>query len=118
MDKQIQKISSLDGKITINYQQIFKDILKKKYPEKNKDCSLILNKENLSAIDIIELNKKIFGTDKETEHFNQKHRSYCKTDILKILDYQKKNKLNNTQLSIYFKLSRNTITKWKKMFLT
>ena len=60
------------------------------------------------------LNEIIFG--KKTE--NQKFKSYKRSDILKILDYQKKYKLNNSQLANHFNISRNTVTKWKKMFLT
>lgn len=55
-------------------------------------------------------NEIIFG--KKTE--NQKFKSYKRSDILKILDYQKKHKLNNIQLAKHFKMSRNTITKYKK----
>ena len=104
-------------KSDINYKQIYSDILDKKFPEKSLECYSILNKRNLSAIDIIELNKKIFESNKEAEHVNQKYRSYNKSDIFKVLEYQKKHKLNNSQLARHFKLSRNTVTKWKKLFL-
>ena len=98
-----------------DYKLIFTDILDKKFPHKKEKCQILLKKKNLSAMDIIELNNNIFNTpDRE----NQKYRSYSKSDILKILDYQKKHKLNNSQLSKHFKLSRNSVTKWKKMFLT
>ena len=40
-----------------------------------------------------------------------------KTTILEILQYQKNNNLNNNQLADHFKLSRNTITKWKKIYI-
>lgn len=100
-----------------NYKHIYSDILIKKYPEKKEECNSILVKKNLSTTDIIELNQKIFGITKEIEKINQRHRSYNKIDILEILDYQKKNKLNNSQLANHFGLSRNTITKWKKIFL-
>ncbi|CAI8842149.1 helix-turn-helix domain-containing protein [Chryseobacterium sp. IT-36CA2] len=104
-------------KSTINYQQIFMDILDAKYPEKKAACLPLLQKENLSEIDIITLNQKIFGkADKKIENLNQKHRSYGKSAILKILDFQKKNNMNNLELASYFNLSRNTITKWKKIF--
>ncbi len=100
-----------------NYRRIYSDILNK-HPEKKAECLPLLKKENLSVLDIIELNKIIFGiVDKQKQAENQKHRSYSKSDILKILDYQKKNNLNNTQLANNFSLSRNTIAKWKKMFL-
>ena len=104
-------------KQNINYQQIFRDILDTKYPEKKKVCIPLLQKENLSAMDIVKINTKIFGISRENETSNQKHRSYHKSDILKILDYQKKHNLNNSQLANYFKLSRNTVAKWKKIFL-
>lgn len=109
---------SKNNDTTPDYKTIYTDILNKKYPHKKQDCKNILDKNNISVLDILELNRKIFGnSDKETESFNQKHRSYSKTDIIKILDYQKKHNLNNIQLARHFKLSRNTIAKWKKIFI-
>ncbi|WP_223559482.1 helix-turn-helix domain-containing protein [Chryseobacterium lathyri] len=101
-----------------NYKNIYSDILTKKFPHKRKECEVLLNMDSLSFLHIIQLNTIIFGTsDNQTENFNQKHRSYRKSDILKILEYQKKYNLNNIQLANHFKLSRNSVTKWKKMFL-
>ena len=101
-----------------DYKMIYLDIIRKKHPDKEKKCGSILKKINLSAIDIIRLNDLIFGIkDKEVEAFNQNHRSYSKSDILKILDYQKRHKLNNSELSRHFRLSRNTISKWRRIFL-
>ncbi|WP_228455565.1 helix-turn-helix domain-containing protein [Chryseobacterium potabilaquae] len=94
------------------------DILDKKYPEKKKECASILRKETLSILDIIELNKRIFGFfDEETNAFNQSHRAYNRASILQILDYQKHNKMNNSELARHFKLSRHTVAKWKKKYL-
>ena len=98
-----------------NYKQIFKDILDRKYPEKRNACENILNKTTLSIVDVIEINTKIFG--KRIINNSQKFRSYKKSDILNILDYQKENGLNNSQLANHFRLSRNTVSKWKKLFL-
>lgn len=101
-----------------NYDQIYVDILNKKFPHKKEECKVFLEKPELSTIDILELNKKIFEyPDKETEAFNQKHRSYSKSDIIKILEYQKNNNLNNSELSRHFLIGRNTITKWRKIFI-
>nr|WP_279324438.1 helix-turn-helix domain-containing protein [Chryseobacterium pyrolae] len=111
MDKQIQNIKP-------NYIKIYSDIIHKKFPEKMDQCKNILQKENLSVLDILELNKKIFGNSElDTEKFNQRHRAYNETAIKQILDYQSKNKCNNTELAKYFKLSRNTVTRWKKLFI-
>lgn len=105
-------------KSSINYRQIYLDILESKFPHKKRECMSLLEKRNLSAMDVIILNKRIFGIiDKETELFNQKHRSYNENDILQILNYQNNHKLNNSQLATHFKLSRNTIAKWRKIFL-
>lgn len=99
-----------------DYKTIYTDIIRKKCPERIEEFIMFLSKPSLSGLDVIKLNNKIFGTaDRESQRINQKHRSYSKSDILKILSYQKKNHLNNTQLSIHFKLSRNTVAKWRKM---
>lgn len=98
-----------------DYKKIYSDLLSKKYPHKSEECSILLNKDDLSILDIINLNKKIFGNqDVEIAKENQKHRSYNKETILQILEYQNKNRLNNTQLANHFHLSRNTVAKWKK----
>lgn len=98
-----------------DYNCIYRDIIAKKYPQKSIECEKILGKKKLNAIDILEVNQRIFGSKNKSQ--KQSHRSYKKSDILKILDYQKKHKFNNIELARHFKLSRNTITKWKKIFL-
>ncbi|MDR6462663.1 helix-turn-helix domain-containing protein [Chryseobacterium indologenes] len=104
-------------KSTPDYNQIYKDIINKKYPSRKEECEFLLNKDNLSILDIIELNNKIFGLpDHITEAFNQSHRSYDKYSVLMMLQYQKRNKLTNSQLAKHFKLSKNTVTKWRKLF--
>lgn len=100
-----------------NYKSIYTDIIIKKFPEKKEIGNFILKKEELSILDIIKINELIYETtDKDTVHFNQSLRSYNKSFVFDILEYQKKNKLNNSQLARHFKLSRNTVTKWKKLF--
>ncbi|WP_117590729.1 helix-turn-helix domain-containing protein [Chryseobacterium sp. FH2] len=97
------------------YKKIYSDILTKKFPGKINECQSILSKEELSVLDIIQLNERIFGCH-EISADNQRLRSYDNQSISKILEYQKKYDLNNTQLSIHFKLSRNTIARWKSKF--
>lgn len=112
MDKETQQ-----RVIIPNYKRIYEDLLDRKYPHKKEACKAVLAKEKLSSIDVFLLNNLIFDKDIRDEHeSDQKYRSYDKTSILKILQYQKKNKLNNTQLADHFGLSRNTVAKWKKMF--
>lgn len=103
---------------TPDYQKIYHDMIRLKYPEKADLCREILKKDNLDFFNIIKLNN-IISSKKDIDRFrdNQKLKAYGKNDILKILDYQKKHHLNNTQLGIHFNLSRNTVAKWKKQFL-
>ncbi|UHO37144.1 helix-turn-helix domain-containing protein [Chryseobacterium capnotolerans] len=103
--------------MTPNYKQIYIDFLDSKKPEKKSYCMSILSKTEISALDIIDLNKIIFGNNKDDIIDRQRHKAYDKKTIFKILDYQKKQHLNNKQLATHFKLSRNTVAKWKKIFL-
>lgn len=115
MDKKIQKrdLSRPD------YKKIYHDMIMKKYPEKSDLLSSFLKKETLSDLDVLSLSNAVSGIqERETVIFNQMHRSYNHETIKEILKYQNNNKLNNTQLAIHFKLSRNTIAKWKKIFST
>lgn len=101
-----------------DFKKIYQDMIEMKYPkQRSEKCTRILQKKRLSVLDIIKLNRLIIGfSDKEVNSFNQKHKSYDVDTILKILRYQKENNMNNTQLANHFKLSRNTVTKWKKYY--
>lgn len=114
MDKQVRKTQRL----VPDYKRIYRDILEKKFPEKIEDCQSLLEKKQLNTLDIQKLNQKVFGiSDKELMKENRKYCSYSKADILRMLDYQKKNKLNNRELAQHFKLSRNSVSKWRKLFI-
>ena len=100
-----------------NYRLIYNDLINTKHPHKQKECSTILGKKEISMLDVIKLNTIIFGIkDRETYMLNQKHRSYDQKTVIEILNYQRKNELNNTELANHFSLSRNTVAKWKKHF--
>lgn len=104
--------------MTPDYKQIYTDIIEEKFPEKIDDIKIMRKIERISsAIDIITLNNLIFGkSELLTECGNQKLRSYDHKSIVNILEYQKKNKLNNAETANHFKMSRNTISKWKRIF--
>ena len=99
----------------INYKAIFQDLLTLKYPERLSEFQEILKKNTFNELDVLEISKKL-SSSIETNSENGKYRSYSKSTILKILEYQKKNQLNNAQLASHFGLSRNTVTKWKNLF--
>lgn len=112
MDKQIQRqnLSKPD------YKKIYWDIIRKKFPDKEEMCEAILEKKTLTVLDVLQINTILFGKREKKESFNKNHRCYDKESICTILQYQKLNGLNNSQLASKFRLSRNTITKWKRMF--
>ena len=112
MDGKVQNIISAP-----NYQKIYKDLIQQKFPDKFDLCKSLLQKESFCTLDVISLNKIIFETrDKDTESFDQKHRCYDEKSIFKILQHQKRLNLNNSQIASIYKLSRNTIAKWKKLY--
>ena len=95
-----------------DYKKIYQDLLEIKYPELKDECSIILEKNELQILDVLKLNKIIFGRGNKG---NNDLKSYDKSAIKGILDYQKKNNLNNVQLADHFEISRNTISRWKKI---
>ncbi|WP_185288099.1 helix-turn-helix domain-containing protein [Chryseobacterium lactis] len=108
----------MNKSIKPDYSKIYRDIVAKKFPDKKELCSHILKKKKLSVLDIIEVNTLLFQkTQPESGMVNQRFRAYDKSTILQILDFQKINGLNNKQLALHYKLSRNTVTKWRRQFL-
>ncbi|KMQ58452.1 hypothetical protein ACM46_22385 [Chryseobacterium angstadtii] len=100
-----------------DYVRIYRDIIQMNYPEKEILTRDILNKKSkLTFLEVVKLNTIIFGSITNGSIENQKHRSYNKKTIHYILEYQIKNNLNNMQTAQHFKMSRNTISKWKKLF--
>lgn len=101
-----------------DYIRIYSDLISKKHPDKTLPCERFLKKKKLTVLEVIKLNELIFEnkTEKESSSSNQKFRSYNKSAILEILNFQSKHNMNNSQLAIHFNLSRNTVAKWKKTF--
>ncbi len=108
MDKKISAIETCFP----DYARIYSDLIRMKHPEKMKECQYFLSKKNLTSMDVIKMNEIIFGKIS----FNQKYRSYDDSTIIAILKHQKISGMNNTELSIHYNLSRNTIRKWKEKY--
>lgn len=109
MAKQVQTINTGP-----DYKRIYHDFINSKCPDKLKYVKRYLSKERMSLSDVLKVNNIIFS-DRLSE--NQKFKSYDKAAIFEMLIYQKKHKLNNSQLARHFRLSRNTVTRWKRIFL-
>lgn len=100
-----------------HYVKIYRDLVRMKYPQHWEDVKELLEKDELSYFEIERLNKKLFQTNSPNkEQLQQKYKAYDEKTITQILLYQKKNNLNNLQLAKHFKLSRNTVAKWRKIF--
>lgn len=95
-----------------NYQKIYEDIIQKKFPEKINQTKKLLKKD-MDFLDVIKVSE-ILNARKTSE--NQKHKSYDLDSIIKILDVQKKNNYTNTVIADKFKISRNTVAKWRKIY--
>lgn len=100
------------------YRKLYVDLIRDKYPYKEQDISLFLIKKVWTALDVIEINELLFGSNKDKSDVvvDKKHRAYDKASIVKILRYQKRNNLKNIEIANKYGLSRNTISKWKKLF--
>ena len=100
-----------------NYKKIYMDIIADKFPDKQTLCNPILSKATLSTLDVIKLNSIIFNQSPKNST-NGKLKMYDKETIQSILNYQTVNNLNNIEVAKHFNLSRNTISKWKKLPLS
>ncbi|MBW7676183.1 helix-turn-helix domain-containing protein [Chryseobacterium chendengshani] len=99
-----------------NYTKIYHDLLLEEYPEKLKDVKVreLLQKLNTSD-EVIKFNEKLFEQSKESLENNQKLRTYDKETMLKILMYQKEHGFSSSYISKKYKISRTTLTKWKRI---
>lgn len=97
---------------TPNYQKIYEDMLRSKGLEEIREIPCFKK-----CNDIIKFNNLISDKkDKALVITNQRSKAYDEESILEILNYQKKHGFNDSELSRVFKLSRNTIYKWKKVY--
>ncbi len=97
---------------------MYEDMIMAKFPDKFETCRSFLQKEELSELDVIKLNNLIFNNISHNRPAgNGKFRSYKESTIIEILDYQKANHLNNSDIAKIYGISRNTLMKWQKLFL-
>ncbi|SIR55723.1 hypothetical protein SAMN05880573_1277 [Chryseobacterium sp. RU33C] len=99
-----------------NYKKIYTDMISMKYPHKMEECQEILNRNKINSLDVIILNNILLGRDQNSIKLNSNLRSFDKDSIVFMLEYQVRHNLNNLQLAAHFNLSRNTVTKWKRIF--
>jgi len=94
-----------------NYYRIFEDLIRDKFPDKARDLITAMP-TTINSLDVIELNERIFK--KANKAYNQRLKSYDANSVKTMLEYQQEYGLNNSEMADLFRLSRNTITKWKR----
>ncbi|PQA94426.1 transposase [Chryseobacterium shigense] len=101
-----------------DFKLIYTDIINEKFPDKINN-PVIRSKLNTlhTAVDVLKFNILVFGQPENTVlSKSQRLRSYDERSIRDILEYQRKNRLTNTETGSHFKISRNTIARWKCFF--
>ncbi|WP_156424176.1 hypothetical protein [Myroides odoratus] len=98
-----------------NYNNIYRDLIEKQFPERVEEFSSLLSVDITNSIQVIELNNLLFYQfDNIKEWNNQKFKSYDLISVMKILKFQEENSLSNVDVSNFFRISRNTLASWKK----
>lgn len=114
MDSKVSDREKIENKP--DFGKIFREMAKRKNLPKSEQKRIAEQKE-WNSLDVIETNEKLFARrNKENLKFNQQHRAYDESSIKELLEYQQKHKLNNTEMMSLFKISRNTIVRWKRIF--
>lgn len=98
------------------YKLIFQDLAQKQFG--TTIPTSVQNKiEKLqNNLDILEVNSLIFNQKHSTRE-TAKMKVYDKESIEKILNIQQKEKLTNQEIASQFHVSRNSVAKWKKLYL-
>lgn len=101
------------------YNKLYADLIRDKYPEKRSVCAIYFRKKHWTALDVIAVNELLFGSHKKQgdRKIDKMHRSYDKESIRQILRHQQSNKLSNKELANQYGLSRNTVAKWRRLFV-
>jgi len=91
-------------------------MIQMKYPDKKELCLPLLSKEEFTELDVISISNLLNDNQSLSRNkFNQTHKSYSKKAIHEILNYQKEFGLSDFATAIHFKMSRNTLKKWKDL---
>ncbi|MDR6516248.1 hypothetical protein [Chryseobacterium camelliae] len=100
-----------------NYVKIFTDMLKEYDPEKLNDPKIQRQLRNLNTSeDVLNFNEKVFQQSKEMQKSNQKLKTYDRKTMIKLLKYQQKHGFSTSYMSRKYKISRTTLSKWRKNF--
>jgi|SRR5690606_483767 len=99
-----------------DFGRIFQEIAQKKEHSESLIGHIAGIKE-WNSLNVIKTSEKVVEKpDGENLKLNRTHRAYDEQSVKEILKYQKINNLNNSEMMMLFKVSRNSISKWKKMF--
>lgn len=119
-DLKKQNIQAIHSQKRTGYLNIYRDFILSQQTIPTEKKLQLLDKVNRvkNFKHIIELNldiKTILNSPYDIKEY-QKLKSYDKAYIMYILEQQTKFNLSDTEIARTFKMSRNTIAKWKKVF--
>ncbi|MCD9855717.1 hypothetical protein LUD75_13420 [Epilithonimonas sp. JDS] len=98
-----------------NYTKIYLDLIKFRKKDDVISDSLLEKINNIKIVkDVLEIERELFKNDNSA--YNQKLRCYDEKTVKSILEHQRLNKITNTELGQKYKVSRNTIAKWRKIY--
>lgn len=97
---------------TPNYSKLYMDIAS--YYDITLQPQMVHKINNINkTVDVLQINKAIF----ESSYFSLgQANAYQMADVMHILTYKRKNKLNLSQTANHFKMSRNTLTRWERVY--
>ena len=98
-----------------DYQKIYKEITERFHKNKTDKVKTYLQKEEWTSFDVIAVNKLLYDMKENNElKVDKRCKAYDEQTIISVLNHQKEFRLNNSELSRLFKISRNSVISWRK----
>jgi|SRR5690606_7439334 len=100
-----------------DYQKIYKEITERFHPDKMDKVKTYIQKEEWTSFDVITVSNILINKKKiHGQRIDRQHKAYDEHTIKAILKHQKEYGMNNSEAARFFKISRNTIISWKKIY--
>lgn len=95
-----------------NYAKLYLDMAAYYNIALSTDLQLAISKM-VNTVDVLRVNKTIFQS---SAYSLQQGNAYQEADVLQILKFKREYKLSNSATALHFKMSRNTISRWEKLY--
>jgi hypothetical protein len=103
--------------MVVDYKKIYLSIIEQNFSDMLNNSEVMYKLNNLkTSIDILEFNKYLYELNNQKTDLDFRLKSYMEEDILKILRYQIKHKMSNSEISQKYRISRTTIITWRRRY--